>query len=129
MEERQRFPCELCAKEYLSMPGLQYHMNAAHAEVKSNLMSRQNPIFCCQVASHADILRRSSRNLPSPQTFVGEEDCVTNALRMSAREARCYVTLSNNKTKFCSIFARGVKFTRTSIIICRVAGENMMTTA
>lgn len=33
-EEREKFVCDLCGKEYITMPGLTYHMNTKHAQVK-----------------------------------------------------------------------------------------------
>ena len=32
-EEREKFPCEICGKQYMSYPGLTYHMKAKHTEV------------------------------------------------------------------------------------------------
>lgn len=31
-EEREKFVCDLCGKEYITMPGLTYHMNTKHAQ-------------------------------------------------------------------------------------------------
>ncbi|RMX60409.1 hypothetical protein pdam_00017117 [Pocillopora damicornis] len=31
-EEREKFPCEICGKQYMSYPGLTYHMKAKHTE-------------------------------------------------------------------------------------------------
>ena len=39
-EEREKFSCEICGKEYNSVPGLTYHMKTKHVEVLENLHSR-----------------------------------------------------------------------------------------
>ena len=36
-EEREKFVCDLCGKEYITMPGLTYHMNTKHAQVNGRL--------------------------------------------------------------------------------------------
>ncbi|XP_078383738.1 uncharacterized protein LOC144666216 isoform X2 [Oculina patagonica] len=33
-EEREKFPCEICHKVYMSFPGLQYHMKVNHTETE-----------------------------------------------------------------------------------------------
>ena len=37
-EEREKFSCEICGKEYNSVPGLTYHMKTKHVEVLKNLI-------------------------------------------------------------------------------------------
>jgi len=39
-EEREKFSCEICGKEYNSVPGLTYHVKTKHVEVLENVHSR-----------------------------------------------------------------------------------------
>lgn len=57
-EEREKFPCEICDKVYMSFPGLQYHMKVNHTEVNIalaglNIMAGQRTMsgqmFCMPV--------------------------------------------------------------------------------